>query len=76
MFKNSMVLKLSDKHSMLCNLLGQVQLSICGVNVDMSAIVGFVEGGEGFKSLLWILLLVPNSFLKQTAFPYVKPNLV
>lgn len=49
---------------------------ISGVNVDMSAIVGFVEGEEGCKSLLWILLLVPNSFLKQTTFLYVKPNLV
>lgn len=49
---------------------------ISGVNMDMSAIVGFVAGEEGRELLLWILLLVPNSFLKRTAFPYVKPNLV
>ena len=37
--------------------------------MDMSAIVGFGAGEEG-RALSWLLCLLPNSFLKRTAFPY------
>lgn len=77
-FKKTTVLKLDDKHSTFCNLLGQVQLSHLWCEHGHVRHCWFCGGRRRTRVqlLLWILLLVPNSFLKRTAFPYVKPNLV